>query len=117
MFEVRVQEQESLGVHNNEDVAWLATPADTGQLDGLQYEAGRISGVTHNWSTIDFTNNYNNPVFLADMQTFNGSDPAGLRHQNLSGGSVDVKVEEESSGEKETDHTYGEEVGYFVIDS
>lgn len=116
-FEVRVQEEEALGGHVGETVGWLATPPNTGYLDGWQYEAGRVTGIDHTWTTISFSNSYTNPVFLADMQTFNGSDPAGLRHRNLTGTSVEIKVEEEQSSTTEMDHTKAEEVGYLVIES
>jgi hypothetical protein len=49
------------------------------------------------------------------MQTFDGNDTAGLRYQNLSGSSVDVRVEEEQSADDETRHV-DEVVGYLVID-
>ena len=116
-FEVRVQEQESLGGHVNEDIGWLATPPDVGQFAGWNYEAGSISGCTENWEYISFSNSYSNPVFLADMQTFNGPDPAGLRYKDLSSSGVYIKIEEEQSSTDETNHASAEEVGYFVIDS
>jgi hypothetical protein len=118
-FEVRLQEQESLEEesHAEERVGYLATPAGNDSIDGANYEAGRISGVDHNWHTITFENSYTNPVFLADMQTFNGPDQCNLRYTNLSGDSVDILVDEEESGEDETSHYYSEEVGYFVIEA
>jgi hypothetical protein len=72
--------------------------------------------VTHNWQQVSFEGSYaGSALFLGGMQTFGGPDTAGLRYRNLSGSSVDVRVEEERSAEDETKHT-DEIVGYLVID-
>lgn len=116
-FDVRVQEEESNGAHTKERIGWLAIEPGVGHLNGQRYETDVIvNQVNDSWHQINFNNSYTNPVFLADMQTFNGPDPCGMRYQNLSGSSVEVKIEEEQSTTKETTHLE-EDVGYFVIES
>lgn len=83
---------------------------------GSIVEAGRTGDlVNHNWFTLDFDQNYQSPVFVAAIETFNGSDPAGLRSENLSNGSVDIFLEEEQSSNEEMSHL-AESVGYFVFE-
>jgi hypothetical protein len=48
------------------------------------------------------------------MQTYSGSDTAAIRSQDPSTNSIQVKIEEEASKDKETNHTT-EVVGYLVI--
>ncbi|MCZ6907083.1 MAG: fibronectin type III domain-containing protein, partial [Deltaproteobacteria bacterium] len=54
------------------------------------------------------------PVFLADMQTTDGSDTATVRWENKDPFGVEVKIEEEQSRDSETRHTT-EMVGYMVF--
>lgn len=119
-FEVRLQEQESKYDANQghlfERVGWLATPPGTGRLDGVQYEAGR-TWLDHTWTTVHFESSYDAPVFLADMQTFNGNNPCTVRYRNLSATSVDVRLHEETSSDDETKHFNDERVGYFVMEA
>jgi len=56
-----------------------------------------------------------NPYFLAQIQTFDGGDPAGLRYR-VSSGKVQVMVEEEQSADSETAHT-SEVVGWVAFAS
>ncbi|WP_162224342.1 CAP domain-containing protein [Halorussus amylolyticus] len=112
---VRVQEEEAQGPHRFEDVGYLAVEPGSGTLDGRAFEAGSRSGVGHGWETIEFDGDYREPVLLADVQTFRGSNTCSVRYRNLGGSSVDVKVEEERSADRETAHL-GERVGYFVVE-
>ncbi len=116
-FQIRVQEEEGNdGTHNAERVDWIAiTPGNT-TFGGTKLVVGRTgNSVTHQWSTINFSS-VTNPVFLAEMQTFDGGDTAALRHRNLTSSSVEVKVEEEQSANTEVNHTT-EVVGWVVIGS
>ena len=56
----------------------------------------------------------NEGVFV-QMQTMYGIDPAGIRLQNLTATSVDIKIEEEQSFDTETAHI-PETVGYLRFD-
>ncbi len=71
--------------------------------------------VTDEWYRIEFNQEYDDSQFIADMQTYDGPDLANLRYRNLTGTGVDVKVEEEQSGDEETAHTT-EVVGYAVFE-
>jgi hypothetical protein len=71
--------------------------------------------VTHEWSTVEYGGSFAaQPAVIADMQTFNGADPAGIRLRHVDGGGFDAMVEEErSGGDDETRHTT-EVVGYLA---
>ena len=115
-FRVRVQEEEANGSHVGEQIGYVAIEPGQGDSDSRKiFEAERISDVTNNWQSIELTREYGtDPIFLADMQTFNGGDPAELRYRNLQTQRVEVRVEEEQSLDSETNHA-GEEVGYLTI--
>lgn len=116
-FDVRLQEEEAADDnHLYETIGYLAIDQSVGKLDSTKYEAGLTDDtVTHDWHTIYFQNTYDNPVFLADMQTMDGSNTCGLRYRNLSSNLVEVMVEEERSSDSETGHT-SEQVGYLVLE-
>jgi hypothetical protein len=114
-FDVRLQEEEGNdGVHAFENVHWIAVEPGIGSFLGRPMEVKRVSGVRHRWFRLRFDRTYDAPVFLADMQTFNGGDSAALRHRNLLGYEVQIKVEEEQSRDNERWHVQ-EDVGYIVI--
>lgn len=114
-FDVRIQEEESTGGnHVTERIGYLAVEPGSETLDGRPYEAGHLS-VDDGWATIAFDRQFQDPVFLADVQTFHGPNPCGLRYRNLTGASVDVMVEEEESSDDEVWHT-NERVGYLVVE-
>ncbi|WP_435175397.1 CAP domain-containing protein [Halorussus sp. AFM4] len=112
---VRLQEAESRGAHRVEDVGYLAVEPGSGTLDGRAYEAGTRSDVGSAWTTIEFGSTYSDPVLLVDVQTFRGSNTCSVRYRNLTGSSVDVRVQEERSADAETAHL-GERVGYLVVE-
>lgn len=114
-FGVRLQEAEAQGPHRVEDVGYLAVEPGSGTLDGRAYEAGTQSGVGGAWTTVEFGGSYSDPVLLVAMQTFRGSNTCSVRYRNLTGSSVDVRVQEERSADAETAHL-GERVGYLVVD-
>ena len=117
-FQVRVQEEQANdGVHLFETIHWIAAEPGTGTTSaGPRLAVGRTAdAVTQAFFTIGFGGAIvPNPVLIADMQTFDGTDPTALRHQNLTTTSVQVKAEEEQSGDAETDHTT-EVVGFIAI--
>ena len=114
-LDLKLQEEEDEGWHKTETIGYVALPQGSGTLDGQTFETGITSGVSHEWQTISFSSTYEQPVFLADLQTFNGWDPCAVRYRNLTGSSVEVRVEEETSADAETDHV-AEQVGYFVTE-
>ena len=116
--EVRVQEEEGRdGTHTDETVGYIAIEPGVFSINGTQFEVDRTTdSVTHNWYQIDFQQTYDSPLFVADMQTFDGPNTVGLRYRNLTGSGVEVFVEEEQSRDSETNHTT-EVVGYTVIET
>ena len=111
----REQEQNS-NIHVTETVSYVAWENSKGTLDGISYEAGTTDDdITHNWNEITLQTGFTvAPLFLADMQSTDGSDTAALRMQMATTSSVQIKVEEEQSNDIETDHT-SEIVGYLAL--
>lgn len=117
-FESRLQEEEmKTDGHRSEFVGYFAIEPGKGYMEDVKYEAGLLTDtVDHNWYKLSFERVYNNPVFLADMNTFSGPDPCSLRHRNFTSSSVEIKIEEEKSVTTETDHRF-EDIAYLVIDT
>ncbi len=115
-FKVALEEEEEQGPHATEEVAYIAVEQGTVDFgNGVKMEIGKTTkSVDHNWYTISFSEITNASIFLADMQTTEGSDTATLRYRNLSSSSVEIKVEEEESCDG-TGHPNSEEVGYIVF--
>ncbi|MDP6585973.1 MAG: hypothetical protein QF535_15085, partial [Anaerolineales bacterium] len=68
------------------------------------------------WKTLTFNQIFDlPPMLLADMQTTNGGDTAGLLFRNLDEDSVDFFVQEEKSANDEVRHI-NETVGYIAIE-
>lgn len=115
-FYVRAQESESRGWHKNERIGFAAFEPGTDQLDGQPMEANTtLTTVDDSWTRIDFDGYYTEPEFVATVQTFRGWNPVDLRYRNLTGSSVEIRLQEEQSSDWETDHL-AEQVGYVVVD-
>lgn len=114
-FEVMLQSAENQAVaHASELVAYVALEASCSEIDGLQFVAGKTANaVTDRPTRIAFANRCADrsrqfsasPVLLADMQTFDGPDPANVRWTNKRRRSAHVWVDEEQSRDRETRHT------------
>ena len=117
-FNLRLQEEEAAdGIHAGEQVAYLAIDSGAAEIDGDIFEASATGiNVDEAWHSIAFASSFDSPMFLGDIQTYEGPDPASLRHKNLTSSSVEVFVEEEQSGDSETGHV-NENIGYLVIGS
>ncbi len=115
-FQVRLQEEEGNdGTHAVERVDWIAIVPGTTTFAGTKVAVGRTgNSVTNNFATINFGTSVAEPVMVAAMQTFDGSDPAYIRHQDLTSTSMQVLVEEEMSGDAEIAHTT-EVIGWIVV--
>ncbi|MDY7093606.1 MAG: trypsin-like peptidase domain-containing protein [Acidobacteriota bacterium] len=115
-FDIRLQEEEGNdGTHASETVHWIAVEQGSATVGGNTFVVATRSNVDHGFASISFGQSLSSPVFLAAMQTFNGSDPAALRHRNLTTTGVEVKVEEEESLDSEVTHFNSEVVGYIAI--
>lgn len=130
-FEARVQEEEAQGPHTEEVVGYLAFSQGSGTIQSdtpdtdlavaaitdTPYEVVRTSEeVNRRWYTLDFQNSYNNPIFLASIQSYKGPNTANLRYRNLSNNQVSVKIQEERSLDNETYHVK-ESIGYVVLEA
>jgi hypothetical protein len=112
---VRLQEEEAKGPHADETVGYIALQPVTGELDGQPFEVQRTANTFDDeWNRIAFEQQYDSSRLIADMQTFNGNDPASLRYQNLTGSGVEIKVQEEQSADREDTHN-PETIGYAVF--
>jgi hypothetical protein len=117
-FQVRMQEQEvNKQKHLPESIDYIAWEPSFGVVNGLRYEVGRMgAGVSSKVTTLVYQAAFAQPpMFLADMQTTNGGDPANLRWLNRNDVAVEVWVSEEQSKDAETVHA-AESVGYFAAD-
>jgi hypothetical protein len=118
-FDYRIQEQESNDKqHAPETAGYIAWEPSAGSIDGFMFEIGRTSNsVTHQFQSLPFDVPFTSPpVFLAGMQTTDGSDTAAVRWQGKQATGVEVKVEEEQSRDTETNHT-SEVIGYVVFEA
>ncbi|MEM9203278.1 MAG: H-type lectin domain-containing protein [Actinomycetota bacterium] len=119
--QLRIQEEEAydkVGQPRDaaETVQVMAFSEGSTTEDGLALVVGKTTdSVTHSWHTVN-TRSRGVTGVLADMQTFDGGDTAGIRYRNLGDTGVDVRVEEEKSQNSETSHTT-EVVGWMLITS
>ncbi len=98
------------------EVGWVAVEIHSGSLDGsTKSEAGTRGGVDEVWEIVSFSQTYTDPVVVAWMETYNGSDSSGIRGDSLSSTGVTFKVEEDTTYDSETGHV-NETVGFFVVD-
>lgn len=115
--EVRVQEEEGSpygGYHHTETIGYIAVQPTAGAAAGRAFEAGTVD-LHEPWSRVEFDGTYENPQFVADIQTYNGPNTAQLRYRNLTESGVDMFVEEEQSKDDEQLHRV-ERVGYLVFE-
>ena len=118
-FDYRIQEQEANDQrHAPEEAGYIAWEPSAGSMDGLVFEIGRTANsVTHNFQALPFYEPFSSPpVFLAGMQTFDGSNTAAVRWQKKQPAGIEVKIEEEQSVDAEMDHTT-EVIGYMAFEA
>lgn len=114
-FQFRLQEEEAGDAHGNETVHYIAFETGMGSIDGFDVGVGITSrSVNQAWYNLSFGDNYENPQFLASMQSAFGSDTATVRYQNLNEAGASVKIEEETSSDTEVAHAI-ENVGWLVF--
>ena len=116
-FEFRMQEQEgNTQSHAAETICYLAWEPSSGSVNGLPLETSRTQdAVTQVHETVAFRQSFTHPpVFISGMQTTEDNDTATVRCRNLDRFHLDVRIEEERSGDNETVHTT-EVVGYVAV--
>jgi hypothetical protein len=106
-FQVRLQEEEANGDHVKEEIHYAAF--EQGKSSG-HLVVRTVTGVTNGWTTVTGPTAAPYGFFMANIQTFNGSDTVSLRKRNVSGSTYQIKCEEEQSSDTEVSHTT-EDVG------
>ncbi|MBC2695910.1 MAG: fibronectin type III domain-containing protein [Desulfobacteraceae bacterium] len=115
-FAFCLQEQElNSKIHATEEVAYIAWEPSSGIVNSVAFEINIKFNINDDWQEISFNQGFENaPVFISDMQTNNGPDPANVRWENKDTEGVDVKISEEQSYDHETDHA-SETVGFMAF--
>jgi Concanavalin A-like lectin/glucanases superfamily/Bacterial Ig domain len=112
-FQVRLQEEEGAdGIHSEESIAWIAIEKGS-NTTGLPFETGSKL-VSSSSMSISFLQNYIEPAFIGNVQTFNENNPAVLRLNSLSSTAANVFCQEETSLDPETNHGL-ETVSYLAL--
>jgi hypothetical protein len=117
-FKYKLQEQQANAAdHVAEMVAYVAWEPSAGKVGEHAYLVGATANeVKHTLQTVFLDTSFaGNSVFLADMQTTDGGDPASVRWLNFDGAAVDLYIAEEQSADEEIGHTT-ETVGFMVIE-
>ena len=116
-FDLALEQEELVGMqHPSETVGYLAIRQGSGTWNGMLFEADRTASVvTDQWYTQDFEIAYGSaPHFLSSLTTYNSSDNAQVRYTNLDGSTVQLKVEEDTTRDMETEHV-AESIAYLAI--
>ena len=115
-FEMKLQEEEGNdGTHSNETVHYIALWSTSGSDGIMKFKAGKTNNVNNNLKTVNYNDGaYNSPFFFAQISTYNGADPCGLRRGTLGNRRVDIFVEEEGSLNAEVAHV-NEVVNWLVV--
>lgn len=100
-FIVRMQEEEANDQRQDrETIDWMAlSPAAGGPV-----AAHREIALSDDLSILDMGVDPDSFVFLADMQSEYGSDPATLRGSDAGDGRLGLRLQEETSGDEEVAH-------------
>ncbi|MEM1374802.1 MAG: Hint domain-containing protein [Pseudomonadota bacterium] len=103
------------GVHGLETVGWIAVGVTDGS-DPNQYGAAvTVDGITGAWTTdADIGGPVSDAVTVGEVQTQNGGDPGNIIFNNQTDGDIDLRYEEEDSGDSETSHV-AETVGLVTF--
>lgn len=121
-FDIRLQEEENGGdgsgntTHAAEEVHYVAIEPGSGELPlGAYSVAIEPPQQTHQWRTVAFSPDFTTtPAFIGGVQTYRGGDVATLRSRAPSASGIQLRYQEEQSGDGEIFHT-PEVVGYAVF--
>ncbi len=108
------EENQNAGSVSPSLVSWIALENSSGSWDGKLYETSLLT-TNQNFGVLSFLNNYSYPAVVASMQTLNGGDSAVLRGRNLQSNSVELRVQEDTTRDAETNHV-NEVIGVFVFE-
>ncbi len=111
-FEVTLSEQESdRGGHAREVVGYVAMSQgrlriDGGQARGVGVWSARVSRANHKWLKVAFPSRFGgNPALFVTAQSSNGADTFDVRYRRLTSRRVELRLQEEQSKDRETNHT------------
>ena len=109
-------EEAAKEAHVIETVGYLAIEEGAGS-SGLAFEAIMTSRkFNQDWNTLAFAETYAAaPNFLSSLATSRNVDSANLRYRKLKTGTVEVRVQEDTSRDKEVAHAT-EKVSYLAFD-
>ncbi len=115
-FAVRVQEQESADPTSPTplgNIHYVAILEGAGDLNGKQYEVGRIDN--SNTGTTSFEVPFeSNPLIFGSIQSFKDSDPVNVRLMSSASDQFGYLFQEDQSWDKEITHG-GEQLAYFAL--
>jgi hypothetical protein len=117
-FEVRLQEEErNDDLHAVETIGYVAMGKGSGQIAGLDFLSGSTgNSVTQQGFVIRLGNRFASPpVFLGNIQSYQGIEPVALRMASLTASSARVVAQEEQSQDAELTHP-AEDVSYLAIE-
>jgi len=93
------------------DQSWNFDP-----VVNVSYKAGKAYNIDHHFAEIHLGQTFSvKPLIFADMQTFNGEDPAGVRIKDVSVNRFQAKIEEELSSDGEYSHAH-EALGFLAVE-
>ncbi|MFC3612519.1 choice-of-anchor Q domain-containing protein [Lutimaribacter marinistellae] len=114
-FDVAMQEEERLGSHWSETIGWFAIDGTSGTWDGLLFESGIASEVDDSADTFVFNQSFaETPGVIGALASFNGSDTAVARVDNVTSTDASLRILEETTLDTEVAHL-PEDVSYFAI--
>ena len=117
-FDVALHEEEaSVAAHGIETIGYLALEQSQGLWGAARFEAGYTTdSVTHNWHSFGFSTAFAGaPNLLTHVTSYNGADSAHARYQSVTPTGAQVKIEEDTTADTETNHVT-EVVGYVAIE-
>jgi hypothetical protein len=123
-FGLKLELEEGSGAVLTESVGWLATIPTLGHLGGHAYEASLIAatrGQSNAYRSFDLSFGARffsgPPRVFADLASFNGGDPVGLRMAQgtvVTSTSATLVLEEDDCSDAETNHV-PEDIAVFAL--
>lgn len=111
-FEVSLSEEErDRKGHARETVGFVAMTMGRHQVDGgrdrdVAMWSGRVSRASHKWREVNFPRRFGGaPALFARAQSSNGADAFDIRYRRLGARGVQMRLQEEQSKDRETNHT------------
>ncbi len=116
-FSVSIEEEEqSSRTHGEESIGYIAWEQSNTTIGNMKVIVAKTSKIVkHKWYTIKYGEQLIEiPLFLAAMSPQKGGNTASIRYTNRTDSSVQVKVAEEQSKDREVRHSR-ETIGYFLF--